>query len=84
MDKLNDHFNNLTQFDYLVVDELGPLELERGEGLTNAVELLKSGEIKKALVVVRPHLIAKAKDIIENSKIDVLEINNLPKYEALL
>ena len=84
MDKLNDHFKNLTQFDYLVVDELGPLELVRGEGLTNAVELLKSGEIKKALVVVRPHLIDKAKDIFENSKIDVLEINNLPKYEALL
>ena len=84
MDKLNDHFKNLTQFDYLVVDELGPLELVRGEGLTNAVELLKSGEIKKAFVVVRPHLIDKAKDIFENSKIDVLEINNLPKYEALL
>lgn len=84
MEKLNDHFKNLVQFDYLVVDELGPLELVRGEGLTNAVELLKSGEFKKALVVVRPHLIDKAKDIFGNSKIDVLEINNLPKYEALL
>ena len=84
MKNLNDHFTTLKQYDYLFVDELGPLELERGEGLTNAVELLKSGESKKAFVVVRPHLVCKAKDIFMHSKIEVFEINNLPKYDALL
>lgn len=84
MAKLNEHFATLKQYDYLIVDELGPLELERGEGLTNAVELLKSGEFEKALIVVRPHLVDKAKEIFKNSKIEVFESDKLPKYDSLL
>lgn len=75
MKKINKHFILLPNFDYLVVDELGPLELERGEGLTNAIELLKSDEYKKALVVVRPYLVEKAKEIFKYH--EIITIDNL-------
>ncbi len=44
--------------DVLVVDELGPLELERGQGWTNALDVLRNGPFKLALVVVRPALVS--------------------------
>lgn len=47
----------------LIVDELGRLELQRGEGLTEAVALLRQGPISAfphALVVVREELVDEA------------------------
>jgi nucleoside-triphosphatase THEP1 len=44
----------------LVVDELGPLEIERGEGWQAALDLLREGAFTLALVVVRPELLAQA------------------------
>lgn len=49
----------------LVVDELGPLELKRGEGLVHAVRLLERGPAPAwphAIVVVRPALVLLAKE----------------------
>lgn len=46
--------------DLLVVDELGPLELERGEGWMSALPLLDAGAYRAALVVVRPSLLDAA------------------------
>lgn len=43
--------------DVLIVDELGPLELERGQGWRNALDVLRSGQFRLAVVVVRPALI---------------------------
>ncbi len=43
--------------DVLVVDELGPLELERGQGWVNALRVLRDGLYDLAVVVVRPGLI---------------------------
>ena len=43
--------------DLLVVDELGPLELELGEGLVQALDVLVRGGFSLALVVVRPGLL---------------------------
>jgi nucleoside-triphosphatase len=42
--------------DLLLIDELGPLELLRGTGWAMAVDLLRSGEFRWAVVVVRPRL----------------------------
>ena len=64
----------------MIVDELGPLELECGEGLTNAVQILKNGKFDTAFVVVRPHLIDKAKEIFEKSEIEILDITVSNKY----
>ena len=44
--------------DVLIVDELGPLELERGQGWTNALDVLRNGLFKLAVVVVRPALVS--------------------------
>jgi nucleoside-triphosphatase THEP1 len=41
----------------LIVDELGPLELERGEGWAVAMGTLAAGCYRLALVVVRPRLL---------------------------
>ena len=43
--------------DLLVVDEIGPLELERGGGLAPVLELLATGRARRALVVVRTWLL---------------------------
>jgi len=47
----------------LIVDELGPLELKRGGGLTSAVKLLELGpttQYQHALIVVRKDLLDRA------------------------
>lgn len=85
MNKINKHFVTLNNFDYLVVDELGPLELERGEGLTNAVEILKTGNFDKAYIVVRPHLVETAKKMFaKNSVVEVIDIEEKSCFELLL
>jgi len=45
----------------LIVDELGPLEFERGIGFQNGVAAIDSGDFSVALVVIRPSLIMAAK-----------------------
>lgn len=44
----------------LFMDELGPLELERGEGWTAGIECLNEKHYRAAVVVVRPALIPAA------------------------
>jgi len=46
--------------DLIVLDELGPLELRRGCGLSSAFGLLDAGRFRLAVVVVRPALVAAA------------------------
>jgi nucleoside-triphosphatase THEP1 len=41
----------------LVVDELGPLEIIRGQGWKNAFDVLEKDAFRLALVVVRPELV---------------------------
>lgn len=48
--------------DLFILDELGPLEFERGQGLVNAFEVLDSGRFNLACVVVRPSLLLQAQD----------------------
>ena len=46
-----------TPCDLLLIDELGPLELVRGEGWVGALEILRAGRFRLAVVVVRPALL---------------------------
>lgn len=50
----------VTACDILLVDELGPLELERDLGLQNGVRAISNGEYKMAIVVIRPELLSAA------------------------
>ena len=43
--------------DVLFVDEIGPLELERGQGWVNALEVLRAGRFGVGVAVVRPRLV---------------------------
>jgi nucleoside-triphosphatase THEP1 len=54
--------------DVLVIDELGPLEFERGEGWVKGLTILDEGEFQVALVVVRPHLLDQALERWPSSK----------------
>jgi nucleoside-triphosphatase THEP1 len=53
----NDILLHATPADLLLIDELGPLELLRGGGWTSAIEVLRAGAYRLALVVVRPALL---------------------------
>jgi len=43
--------------DLLVVDELGPLEIRQRRGWAVALDLLRNGRFRLALIVVRPELV---------------------------
>jgi hypothetical protein len=43
------------------VDELGPLEIVRGQGWQKAFNVLNRGDFRLALVVVRPELVDQAR-----------------------
>jgi nucleoside-triphosphatase THEP1 len=43
--------------DLLIVDEIGPLELEQGQGWVNALNVLRAEQFDLAVVVVRPSLV---------------------------
>lgn len=47
-----------TPCDLLIVDELGPLELEQVQGWTAGLSTLDSGHFRWSLVVIRPELLA--------------------------
>jgi nucleoside-triphosphatase len=47
--------------DFIVIDELGPLELEEGYGFQEAMRLLDEKRYRAALVVVRPSLLQLAR-----------------------
>jgi nucleoside-triphosphatase THEP1 len=50
--------------DFFIVDELGPLELIRGEGWINAFEALCQPHYLVGLVVIRPELLEAARQIL--------------------
>ena len=63
-----------TSCQLLVVDELGPLELEQGGGWTKAFEVLHRGDFTLALVAVRPELVVKAQLRLPASATTVLTV----------
>ena len=48
-----------TPCDLLLVDEIGPLEVERGEGWVTALDTVRTGDYALAVVVVRPELVTE-------------------------
>lgn len=48
--------------DLLIIDELGPLEFNRGEGWTQALPVLDQGRFTAAVVVIRPSLLDEAQE----------------------
>ncbi len=50
--------------DLLLVDELGPLELTHSAGWVNGLEALRQARYRWGLVVVRPELLAAARQVL--------------------
>jgi nucleoside-triphosphatase len=59
----NEKLNRAVPCDLLVIDELGPLELLRGQGWQAGIEALSSDSYQIAVVVVRPSLLPVALEI---------------------
>ncbi len=66
----------------LIVDELGPLELERGEGWQVALDVLASGQFRLGLVVVRPALVPRFLELLGGPGLPVVQVT-LDGCEAL-
>lgn len=58
--------------DLFVIDELGPLELERDEGWTAGLDVLRDGGYRLALVAVRPALVPHLKQRLDNMPLTTL------------
>lgn len=56
----NEVLKNSPKGDLLIIDELGPLEFLRGQGLVSGLSRLDSGDYNVACVVVRSSLLPKA------------------------
>ena len=56
----NRNLTRLQGVDLIIIDELGPLELDSGGGYRQALRLLDEGRYQAALVVVRPALLPLA------------------------
>ncbi len=65
---------NAAPCDVLVVDEMGPLELERGEGWTAAFDILKTCGCAAALITIRPSLIAVLKERLRGYDVEVISV----------
>lgn len=61
-----------TPCDILFVDELGPLEFDRGEGLIEGFSALNSRAYQLALVTIRPTLLDKARALWPDAKVLVV------------
>lgn len=51
--------------DVLIVDEIGPMEMDRGEGWVNALDILRVGDYRVAVAVVRPSLVDVVRSAVE-------------------
>lgn len=61
IDWANERLAKAADAPLLVVDELGWLEFEQGQGFTRALDLLDRRAFRVALVTVRPDLLARAR-----------------------
>jgi nucleoside-triphosphatase len=57
----NAAFNAASPCDLLVVDELGPLEFERGEGWQAGLATIEAWDYRLGVVVIRPELLGVAR-----------------------
>jgi nucleoside-triphosphatase len=70
----NDVLSRVLACDLLVVDELGPLEIERGGGWVRAFDVLRDASFRLAVVVVRPELVVHAQLRLPTSATNVFTV----------
>jgi len=70
----NAALSRATPCDLLVIDEVGPLEMERGRGWVAAFDVLRAGDYALALLVVRPELTAQACDTLAGCTLEIVTV----------
>jgi len=78
----NNILKKVVPVDYLIVDEVGYLELDENKGWTAALKALDGGLFNHAFEVIRPELLEKAKKRWPN--VDILVIETGQKTEELV
>lgn len=73
-----------TPCDLLIVDELGPIELERGLGWQNGIRAIESHAYQTAVIVIRPSLLGIAKQKWPDALILQLEQKDLAQQQEFL
>ena len=82
---INNHLGNLGNYDYVVIDEIGPLEIIKKQGFTNAIKILEDGNFQKVIVALRPSLVERLKqNINKNYEIKVLDAVENPDLNVLI
>ncbi|MEA1978014.1 MAG: nucleoside-triphosphatase [Chloroflexota bacterium] len=83
IDWCNTIFQSSIPCDFLVIDEIGPLEFDQGQGFLEALLALDSGEFIRGVVVIRPHLLAAALQRWPDSEvIKITDTNHAEKQAA--
>jgi nucleoside-triphosphatase THEP1 len=67
---------SLPPCDLLVIDEIGPLELEMGQGLTNALDALRHADYRLALVTLRPALAGEVAARLDGLQVSTLTLDD--------
>ncbi len=80
----NTIFAHSVPCDLLVVDELGPLELERGQGWQNGLQAIQSEKYLTAVIVIRPELIESALNRWQDATILTLSKKDDEQQAALI
>jgi len=73
----NTIFEQAVPTDLLIVDELGPIELEQNKGWVSALQALDSGQYQIAITVIRSELMPHARKRWPNAQIITLQSVNL-------
>lgn len=72
----SERIERIGQVDLLIVDELGPLELVRGEGWRGAIGALATGPDRLGLAVVRPALVGRfVEDVGDRAPVSVVTVS---------
>jgi nucleoside-triphosphatase THEP1 len=50
--------------DVLIIDEIGPIEIQRSGGWSHAFDLLRGDQYRKALVTIRPELLDRFSELV--------------------
>ena len=76
-------FHSSVPCDFLVIDEIGPLEFNQGQGFLEALTALDSGEYMFGIAVIRPGLLETAVGRWPTSKVIELTDPNHAEQQAL-
>jgi len=75
---------SLPPCDLLVIDEIGLLELEQRQGLTNALDALRRADYRLALVTLRPALVETKLNGLDVSTVTLDEHNRDGQPQAIV